>query len=58
MRVPSIGVTLEERREIREFVREGYALAERMLANYRDPPTMFEQVGQWFAGLRAWAFSR
>lgn len=37
MRVPSIGVTLEERRFIREIVREGYAVAERMLANYQDP---------------------
>lgn len=58
MRVPSIGVTLEERREIREFVREGYALAERMLANYRDPPSLFEQVGTWLAGFRSWAMGR
>ena len=35
MRVPSIGLPLDERR----IVREGYRLAERMLANYRDPPS-------------------
>lgn len=35
MRVPSIGLPLDERR----IVREGYQIAERMLANYRDPPS-------------------
>jgi len=37
MRVPSIGLTLEERR----IVREGYQLAERLLRNYQAPPTGF-----------------
>jgi len=37
MRVPSIGLPLEERR----IVREGYRLAERMLRDYRDPPGLF-----------------
>lgn len=34
MRVPNIGLTLEERR----IVREGRQLAERLLAGYVDPP--------------------
>ena len=33
MRVPSIGLMPEERR----IVAEGYELAERLLANYREP---------------------
>jgi hypothetical protein len=47
MRVPSIGLTLEERR----IVREGYALAERMLAGYQDPPGFFETIGGWLMQL-------
>ena len=38
MRVPSIGQPLDERR----IVREGYRLAERMMANYQDPPGLLE----------------
>lgn len=33
MRVPSIGLPLDERR----IVREGYRIAEAMMANYREP---------------------
>jgi hypothetical protein len=44
MRVPSVGLPLDERR----IVREGYRLAERMLRNYRDPPLgPVETIGQW-----------
>ena len=44
MRVPSVGLPLDERR----IVREGYRLAERMLANYRDPPPgPVQLIGQW-----------
>jgi hypothetical protein len=43
MRVPSIGLPLDERR----IVREGYRLAERMLANYQDKPGMLETVRAW-----------
>lgn len=48
MRVPSIGQPVDERR----IVREGYRLAERMLRDYRDPPTVLELVGQWLSTLR------
>ena len=48
MRVPSIGQPLDERR----IVREAYALAERMLADYRDPPTMEETVIAWLGSAR------
>ncbi len=44
MRVPSVGLTLEERR----IVREGMALAERLMADYADPP------GGWRALLALW----
>ncbi|WEK05114.1 MAG: hypothetical protein P0Y65_02345 [Candidatus Devosia phytovorans] len=40
MRVPSIGLPLDERR----IVREGYRIAEAMMRNYRDPPTLLETV--------------
>ena len=47
MRVPSIGLPLDERR----IVREGYRLAERMLRHYRDPaPGPVEMIGQWVIG--------
>lgn len=51
MRVPSIGLPLDERR----IVREGYRLAERMLANYHDEPSMLETVRTW---LRTMVFAR
>ncbi|WP_224702793.1 hypothetical protein [Devosia aquimaris] len=54
MRVPSIGVTLEERRFIREIVREGYVVAERMMARYQDPaPGMLMQIAH--LGQSGWA---
>ena len=37
MRVPSIGLTREER----VIIREGYRIAEAMLRDYRDPPSAF-----------------
>ena len=40
MRVPSIGLPLDERR----IVREGYRLAERMMANYQDPPSLVTTI--------------
>jgi hypothetical protein len=49
MRVPSIGLPLDERR----IVREAYRLAEYMLRDYRDPPTMFETIRDWFGQLRS-----
>ena len=45
MRVPSIGQPLDERR----IVREGYRLAERMLANYQDPPGLLETLATWLS---------
>ena len=48
MRVPNTGLPLDERR----IVREGYRLAERMLADYRDPPGVLEIIGQWLNRLR------
>ena len=48
MRVPSIGLPLDERR----IVREGYRLAERMLRDYQDPPGIWGTIGQWLAWLR------
>ena len=40
MRVPSIGLPLDERL----IVREAYRMAERMLADYRDPPGLVETI--------------
>ena len=48
MRVPSIGLPLDERR----IVREGYRLAEPMLRDYQDPPSIWATIGQWLAWLR------
>tara|TARA_R110002020_G_scaffold87764_5_gene216059 strand:+ start:163 stop:348 length:186 start_codon:yes stop_codon:yes gene_type:complete len=48
MRVPSIGQPLDERR----IVREGYRLAERMLANYPEPPGLVETLTTWLAAAR------
>ena len=48
MRVPSIGLPLDERR----IVREGYRLAERMLADYQDPPSLWAPIGRLLAWLR------
>jgi hypothetical protein len=54
MRVPSIGLPLDERR----IVREGYRLAERMLANYQDPPGLITTARLWLAQFRIKAPSR
>ena len=49
MRVPSIGQPLDERR----IVREGYQLAERMLRDYRDPPSGLAALySPWLAACR------
>ena len=49
MRVPSVGLSLEERR----IIREGYRLAEHLLRDYRDPPGLLEVIGQWVANISA-----
>ena len=54
MRVPSTGLTSDERR----IVAEGYALAERLLKDYRDPPTLTETLAKWFTHLRLWVVAR
>lgn len=54
MRVPSIGLPLDERR----IVREGYRLAERMLAGYEDPPGPVAIIGKWLAQLRMMVLAR
>jgi len=51
MRVPSIGLPLDERR----IVREGYRLAERMLRDYQDPPSIRATIGQWLGWLKVLA---
>jgi len=48
MRVPSIGLPLDERR----IVREGYRLAERMLAGYEDKPSLVTMIGRRLAQWR------
>jgi hypothetical protein len=48
MRVPSIGQPVDERR----IVREGMRLAEHMLRNYRDRPTLLEMVRTWLVQCR------
>ena len=53
MRVPSIGMTLADRRELRAIVAEGYRIAEYMMRNYRDPPTARSMLRNWFAQVRA-----
>ena len=40
MRVPSIGLTPDERR----IVEEGYRLAEYMLRDYQDPPRLMDRT--------------
>jgi len=47
MRVPSIGLTPDERR----IVEEGYRLAEYLLRDYQDPPTLFEKIANWFRSM-------
>lgn len=54
MRVPSIGLPLDERR----IVREGYRLAERMLANYQDKPSLMDNLKSWLVLVRGTVFAR
>jgi hypothetical protein len=54
MRVPSIGLTRDER----HIVAEGYRIAEHMLRNYQDPPSLTATVGKWLAQLRVKVLAR
>ena len=54
IRVPSVGLTSEERR----IVAEGYRLAEHMLRNYQDPPSTMAIAGKWLARLRMMVLAR
>lgn len=54
MRVPSIGLTREER----HIVEEGYRLAEHMLRNYQDPPSLSATLGRWLTRLRGAVLTR
>jgi hypothetical protein len=54
MRVPSIGLTRDERR----IVEEGYRLAEHMLRNYQDPPSLAATLGKWLTVLRSRVLAR
>ncbi|QQR36067.1 hypothetical protein JI749_17345 [Devosia oryziradicis] len=54
MRVPSVGLTRDERR----IVEEGYRIAEYMLRNYQDPPSLAVTLRRWFASLRASVLAR
>lgn len=58
MRVPSIGLTLADRRELRAIVAEGYRIAEYMMRNYRDPPTALSTLRDWFAQVRTLVSAR
>lgn len=51
MRVPSIGLPLDERR----IVREAYRVAEHMMRDYRDPPTMGAMLQTGLLDLRRYA---
>jgi hypothetical protein len=54
MRVPSVGLTRDER----HIVEEGYRLAEHMLRNYQDPPNLTATLGKWLMLLRASVLAR
>ena len=54
MRVPSIGLTSEERR----IVAEGHRLAKHMLRNYQDPPSLASMIGKWLALARIKVLAR
>ena len=54
MRVPSVGLTRDERR----IVAEGYRLAEYMLRNYEDRPTLIGSIGKWAVQLRIMVLAR
>ncbi|MDB5536928.1 MAG: hypothetical protein JWP26_2772 [Devosia sp.] len=48
MRVPSIGLPLDERL----IIREGYRWAERMLRDYQDPPSLADNVAKALTSAR------
>jgi len=48
MRVPNTGLPADERR----IVAEGYRIAERMLRDYQDPPSLSARLGKWLEQLR------
>lgn len=54
IRVPSVGLTSDERR----IVAEGYRIAEHMLRNYQDPPSLSATIGKWLARLRLMVLAR
>ena len=54
MRVPSVGLSRDERR----IVAEGYRLAEYMLRNYEDRPSLVGSVSIWLARLRVLVLAR
>mgnify|MGYP001228280092 FL=1 len=54
MRVPSVGLTRDERR----IVAEGYRLAEYMLRNYEDRPSLIGTFSAWVARLRLTVLAR
>ncbi len=54
MRVPSVGLDRDERR----IVAEGYRLAEYMLRNYEDRPTLIGSIGKWVVQLRIMVLAR
>lgn len=54
MRVPSVGLTRDER----HIVEEGYRLAEHMLRNYQDPPSLAATVRKWLTLLRTSVLAR
>lgn len=54
IRVPSVGLTLDERR----IVREGYRVAEHMLRNYQDPPSLLALASRWLSSLRIKVLAR
>jgi hypothetical protein len=54
MRVPSVGLTRDER----HIVEEGYRLAEHMLRNYQDPPSLAATLSKWLTALRASVLAR
>lgn len=54
MRVPSVGLTRDER----HIVAEGFRLAEHMLRNYQDPPSLAAIIGKWLTQLRTAVLAR
>ena len=54
MRVPSVGLTRDERR----IVAEGYRLAEYMLRNYEDRPNLTGAIRMWLERLRVMVLAR